>query len=292
MITRKTFTLIFILLLCVMLLISFIIGCNSQTQKGLKIYIDSDLEGVSGVVSFERHTYSSALNPEQSKILLTKEINAAVEGLLEEGVSEIVLWDDHGSGGVNIDYLHPAVDVIMGEGDSFTDTIDDSFDAIVFIGKHAMSNAPKGNLAHSFSSRSIENIWLNGKLVGEIAWTVLQAGHYQVPSIFLSGDDAACEEIRDLIPNIETTAVKKGITLNSALCLSPENARKEIKAGVKKAIRRIDEFQLYSVAPPYEIVVEYKTPEIAENKAKREGWERISDTKCTFQTDDILSIEY
>ena len=105
-------------------MINYFIGCSPQAKKGLKVYIDSDLEGVSGVVAFQRHSYSTAPNYEQSKILLTKEINAAIEGLLEEGVSEIVLWDDHGSGGVNIDYLHPAVEIAMGQGESIKNTID------------------------------------------------------------------------------------------------------------------------------------------------------------------------
>ncbi len=293
MITRRNIILIpsLILLLSIFLL-DYCHTPQSLQKKKLKIYILTDLEGVSGVVTFQKHSYSDGIYYEQSKALLTKEINAAVEGFLEGGASEIVILDGHGSGGINIDYIHSEAKVLMGR---FTDRdfgLDSSFDAFIFIGQHAMSNAPNGNLAHSFSSRTIENIWLNGKLIGEIGALVLYASYFNVPTIFLSGDDVACNEIKELIPNIETAAVKKGFGLNAALCLSPEKAREKIKEGVKRAVRKIDQFELYKVEPPYEVIIEYKNPDSAENKAKSPGWERISDLKCTYKTNDFLSIRW
>jgi D-amino peptidase len=249
------------------------------------------LEGASGVVSFERHAFSDSPDYEQARILLTKEINAAIEGLLEEGVSEIVLWDDHGPGGVNIDYLHPAAKVAMGQGESITDTIDASFDALIFVGKHPRSSTPNGNLAHT-NSLDIINAWINGKLFGEAEWAALIASHYNVPAIFLAGENNACSQIKEFVPNIETVAVKKGLGMSAAWCLSPEKARKEIKSGVKRAIRRIDEFEVYKMEPPYEVVIEYTDSKIAENRAKSRGWEIIDGTKCTYTTDDILSISF
>jgi len=283
-------------LILILSLINFSTIYSQQPQfssnKELKIYILTDLEGVSGVVTFQNHSYSTGKYYEQSKILLTKEINAAVEGLLEEGVSEIIVLDGHGSGGVNIDYIHPEAQVILGRYPGGLFTLDSSFDALVIIGQHAMSNAQNGNLAHSFSSRTINNIWLNGKLIGETGAMVLYASHFNVPTIFLSGDDAACNEIKEIIPNIETAAVKKGLGLNVALNLSPERAREKIKEGIKRAVRKIDKMKLYKVDSPYEVVIEYKNPESAERKAKSQGWKRIDSLKCVYKTDDYLSIRW
>jgi D-amino peptidase len=290
MIKKKNIILAIISFLFVLVLTNYFAGCGQQAKKGLKVYFKADLEGASGVITFNKHSYETGIYYEQSKILLTKEINAAVEGLLEEGVSEIVVLDDHGPGGINIDYLHPAAEVIMGENKPVT--LDSSFDALIFLGQHSMSNTPNGNLAHSFSSRTINNIWLNGKLFGEIADMVLLASHFNVPTIFLSGDAAACNEIKDLIPNVETVAVKKGLGLNAALCLSPEQARKEIKAGVKRAIRKIEQIKLYKVEPPYEVVVEYKDYKTADYKEKKEGWTRIDSMKCSYKTNDYLSVKH
>ena len=294
MITKRGIILLSTLIIVATVLFINFSGCGSphknSQNKNLKIFIGTDLEGVSGVVTFEKHSYSTGVYYEQSKILLTKEINAAVEGLLEEGISEIVVFDGHGSGGINIDYLHPAAKVVMGSGKPLV--IDSSFDAYMFIGQHSMSNTPNGNLADSFSSRTINNIWINGELSGEISNCVLIASHYNVPTIFLSGDDTACNEIKQLIPNIETVATKKGLGLNAALCLSPENARKAIKAGVKRAVRKLDQFELYKVEPPYEVVIEYKNPESAEYKSKRNGWKLFDGIKCTYTTDDYLSVKH
>lgn len=294
MIIKKNALLIIVYTLFVLILINYLTGYSQNSKglqnNGLKIYIKADLEGASGVVTFNKHSYDTGIYYEQSKILNTKEINAAVEGLLEAGVSEIVVLDDHGPGGINIDYLHPSAEVIMGEGKPVT--LDSSFDALMFMGQHSMSNTPKGNLAHSFSSRTINNIWLNGKLFGEITDMVLLASQFNVPTIFLSGDDAACNEIKELIPNIETVAVKKGLSLNSAQCLSPEKARKEIKAGVKRAIKKINQIKLYKVDPPYEVIVEYKNSKTAEYKSKSEGWTRIDSLKVTYTTNDYLSVKH
>ena len=271
-------------------------GCGRQSQslpgKDLKVYILTDLEGVSGVVTFQKHSYATGEYYEPSKVLLTKEINAAVEGLLEAGVSEITVLDGHGSGGINIDYIHPDAEVLMGNYSMKKCGLNSTYDAFMFVGQHAMSNAPDGNLAHSFSSRSIENIWLNGKLIGEIGANVLFATEFNVPTIFLSGDDIACNEIKDIIPNVETVAVKKGMGLNAAICLSPERAREKIKEGVKRAIKRIDEFKPYRVEPPYEVIIEYKNKKSTDWKAGLPGWERIGEMKCSYKTDDFLSIRW
>lgn len=243
------------------------------------------MEGASSVVMFERHALPTAPNYEQSKILNTMEVNAAIEGLLEEGVSEIVVLDDHGPGGINVEYLNPAVELITGQGEPVT--IDNSFDAQIILSKHAMPNTPNANLCHAFSL-NINNIWLNGKLFGEIADAVLLGTYFNVPTIFLSGDAAACNEIKELVPDIETVAVKKGLGMNAAWCLSLENARKEIKTGVKRAIKRMSEIKLYKVEPPYEFVIEYKDSKTTENISKRNGWKRIDDLKCTYTINDYL----
>ena len=68
--------------------------------------------------------------------------------------------------------------------------------------------------------------------------------------------------------------------------------REKIKEGVKRAIKRIDEFKPYRVEPPYEVIIEYKNKKSADWKAGLPGWERIGDMKCSYKTDDFLSIRW
>ncbi|HEG43903.1 MAG TPA: hypothetical protein ENH94_07645 [Phycisphaerales bacterium] len=60
------------------------------------VYIMTDLEGVSGVVSFENHVHEGGKYCDQARELLTNEVNAAVAGLLEENVEQIIVADGHG----------------------------------------------------------------------------------------------------------------------------------------------------------------------------------------------------
>ncbi len=263
---------------------------KETSDKNLKVYMLTDLEGTAGVVTFQNHSYSTGKYYEQSKILFTKELNAAVEGALEAGATEIVVWDGHGSGGVNIEYIHPEAKVIMGSGGLLG--LDKSYDAMLIISQHAMANTKNGNLAHSYSSRTIENMYLNGEAIGETGIRVILASYYGVPTVFLSGDQAACDEFLKYVPNGEVAPVKIGLGLNVALNLSPVKARELIKEKVKKALLRIPEIKRYFVPPPYELVIEYKDIKSADSRAKSPDWEKISEFKVIKRAEDYLKIAW
>ncbi|MFC1562598.1 M55 family metallopeptidase [candidate division KSB1 bacterium] len=284
-----------ILILSLTLLLTNILSVYSQKpnptqKKKLKIYMLTDLEGAAGVVTFQNHSYSTGKYYEQSKNLFTKELNAAVEGALDAGATEIVIWDGHGSGGINFELIHPEAKVIMGSGGLLG--LDESFDAMLIIGQHAMSNTPNGNLAHSYSSRTIENIFLNGKPIGETGIRVILASYYNIPTVFLSGDKAACDEFLKYVTNGEVAPVKIGFGLNVALNLSPVKARELIKEKVKKSLLKIHEIKKYWVPPPYELVIEYKTKNSADNRAKNPDWEKIDELKVIKKADDYLKIAW
>ncbi|MDD2709460.1 MAG: M55 family metallopeptidase [Verrucomicrobiae bacterium] len=227
----------------------------------MKILICTDLEGVSGVVSFEEQAYATGRYYEQAKRLLTAEVNAAIEGLLEEGVEETLVVDGHGPGAICFEELHPAARLFHGRPWAwrvFCDEVIKTFDATVMIGQHAMAGVERGTLNHTQSSKSIDYYKLNGRLIGEIAQWALKAGHFGVPLIFLSGDDAACREAEELVPGMATAAVKTGMSRTSAISLAPAEARRRIREGIKQAVRRHREHPLAPVAWPGPFVLEKK----------------------------------
>ena len=73
----------------------------------MKIYISTDLEGVSGVCIFEQSREKGPLN-DHAKRLMMGDINAVVQGCLDGGAKEVVVMDGHG-GGFNfiLDMAHP-----------------------------------------------------------------------------------------------------------------------------------------------------------------------------------------
>ena len=60
-----------------------------------------------------------------------------------------------------------------------------------------MAGVGDGVMAHTFSSAEIENMWLNGKRIGEIAIEALQIGIFGVPVVMVSADEAGCREARE-----------------------------------------------------------------------------------------------
>lgn len=221
----------------------------------MKLFILTDIEGVAGVVQWE-HCIPAGRYYERSKRLLTLEVNAAVEGALEAGATEIIVWDAHGAGGIDPELLHPQARLLFGKGFPAGGTLDRSFDALFFVGQHAMTRTPDANLCHSFSSLGVSRMTLNGQEVGEFGILALRAGYLGVPTVLLTGDDKACAEARAAIPNIETAAVKISTGRESALCLHPTKARELIRAAAIRALRRRGEIKPYFFPGPYELITE------------------------------------
>ena len=131
----------------------------------MKVFILGDLEGTAGVVDFKSQTYSDAKYYEQTKRLAILEINALIDG----GRPISAPWG-----------------------------LDPTFDAMLLYGHHSMSNTNCGVICHSWSSRTIDNCWLNGKLIGEIGFNISLAGEVEVPTIFVSGDNTAIAEAKEV----------------------------------------------------------------------------------------------
>jgi D-amino peptidase len=79
----------------------------------MRVFMMTDLEGVAGVVTFDDHTYTTGKYYENSRSLLTGEINAAIDGLLAAGVDDVIVRDGHGSGGIVFEELHPAAKIMI-----------------------------------------------------------------------------------------------------------------------------------------------------------------------------------
>ncbi len=206
-----------------------------------KVFIGTDIEGVAGVVSFDEQADANGKYYEQARKLLTGEINAAVDGLLAEGVEDILVIDGHGPGAVHYETLHPAARLIHGRplaSRKVRDPIASAYDATVLIGQHAMCGVVDGTLNHTQSSRGIEYYKLNGREIGETAQWALYNGALGLPLIFLSGDEAACREARELIPGITTAAVKVGLSRESAISLSIQKSHELIRTSIGEAIRK------------------------------------------------------
>src|SRR5438034_7544840 len=87
--------------------------CGAQKPNFL---IVTDMEGVGGVNSADEQLLPGQRRYDESRRLLTGELNAAVAGALEAGATEIVVWDGHdGSRSLSIDDMDTRVKLIQGK---------------------------------------------------------------------------------------------------------------------------------------------------------------------------------
>ena len=211
----------------------------------LKVYVSTDMEGCSGITSSEQ------IASDEGKQLMAGDMNACIEGCFAAGATEVVVRDHHGGGrNVNPELIDRRAKLIQGGTPEkrFKD-IEDSA-AIIFLGYHAKALTPGGTLAHSFSSASIQGMWLNGREVGEIGVDAAIAAEYKIPVVMVSGDDKACEEARSWIPGVVTCETKTGTGPQSADLVPVEESRRRITQATKEALTKRHEIRPIKIDYP------------------------------------------
>ncbi|PYS67300.1 MAG: hypothetical protein DMF69_23435, partial [Acidobacteria bacterium] len=72
-----------------------VVSSNAQERR-LRIYISADMEGVVGVVTQEQ-LGPTGFEYQRFREIMTQEVNAAIEGALAGGATDIVVSDSHGN---------------------------------------------------------------------------------------------------------------------------------------------------------------------------------------------------
>ncbi|HOK55941.1 MAG TPA: M55 family metallopeptidase [bacterium] len=255
----------------------------------MKIIIITDLEGVAGVVDFETQALSGSKYYETAKELATEEVNATCEACIEKDVDEILVIDGHGPGGIIPEKIHKEVKLLHGRPVPTFWELDKKWDGLILLGYHSMNGTEKGNLNHTYTLE-IVNMWLNGEKIGEIGMKIYLAGWFGIPTILISGDEAAVKEAEKYVSNIEKCIVKWGITKTSAISLSPLKAREIIKDKTKRALERIKEIKPVKLEGKCEIVIEYLSTADAFNRGEKSDAELIEPTKVRIKGENFIDV--
>lgn len=210
----------------------------------MKYLILTDLEGVSGVESFQQtRTYDTAFKRKGMK-QLAREVNACMAGIrLVDPDAAIDVIDGHGTGGLFRE------DLAECNYFRFTDFNHEAFpqySALLFVGQHAMAGTIDAPLCHTYSSLTVQYYRLNEVYIGEFAAFSNWAGLNGVPTIFLAGDDKAALEAQMFIPQIETVVTKYGKGLEAAEHLHPDETCLAIQLGAIRAVRRMKEIPVFA----------------------------------------------
>jgi len=218
----------------------------------VKVYIQTDIEGVAGFVFFEKGNDSSPENTNhrhRMARLLTNELNAAVCAAFESGAQEVLVNDSHGSGyNIIFEELDPRCEIIHGRnfsGPHWLPCLDEGWDAMVLVGVHAMGGTANAVLPHSLYEVNGGEIYLS-----EGSMAAALAGERDIPTVFASGDDKVLAELCDKIPDLATAQVKRALGAYQARSLMPDRACKIIAEGVKDGLLRRTEIAPYRIPYP------------------------------------------
>ncbi len=278
--------------LCLALsLIVCAVAVNAQ-ERNLKIYISADMEGVVGVVSNEQ------LGPQgfeyaRFREFMTQEVNAAIEGALAAGATGIVIGDSHGNGqNLLIEKLPANVLVVRSwpRPLGMMQGIDETFAGAIFLGYHTATTNLEGVRAHTLSSARLADVRLKGVSVSEAGINAAIAGHFNVPIIMVSGDDAVVKETTALLGNIEGAIVKWSSGFHSAKTMTPEASYALIREKARKAVSRIREFKPYKLAGPIQLEVRFKNYRPSEVLSYLSIVERPDAHSIRFVGKDIVEI--
>lgn len=272
-------------------LVLLALAAPALTQpKKLKVYISVDMEGVVGAVTGDQ-LGPGGFEYQRFREFMTREALAAVNAAKEAGATEIVVSDSHGNGeNLLIEMFPPDVRIIRSWPRRLTMMagIDSTFDAVIFIGYHSSTDNTAGVRAHTFSSARLTHVAVNGTPFTEGAWNAAIAGHFGVPVVMISGDDAACAEVSKIVGSIETAVVKKSLGFHSAMTLTPEASYKLIAEKVKAGLARRAEIKPFTVTKPVTVDVGFKHYLPAEVLAYLRGIERTGSHAIRYRVADML----
>lgn len=259
----------------------------------MKVYISCDLDGVCGVVDRDQLFDSASADYRLACRLLTAEVNAAVEGALEAGATEVVVNDGHyHMRNLVPDELHPRARAIVGrfKPGFMVEGLDSTFGVALFIGYHAAVGVAEGTLNHTYHALELR---LNDLVCSEGTINAAVAGHYGVPIGLVTGDIAAVETLRaQMGSQLRGVAVKRGITrLAAHHLMSVQEARDAIRSEAADAVLSATDGN--SPAPlkldaPVRMRLAFKETLYADASALLPGAERLDGRTLLWQCGDIL----
>ncbi|MEB3246123.1 MAG: M55 family metallopeptidase [Vampirovibrionales bacterium] len=158
--------------------------------------------------------------------------------------------------------------------------LNEDYSAAMFVGYHSKAGTQCGVLAHSFVDW-LTDITLNGRSVGEAWLNALYAHALGVPVLLGSGDQAFCDELRELLPEVLTVSTKTGQGWAAAIHQNPADVQQELAA---QAAMALDE--LHSGVPqappswlpeaPYILRLSLSHPVAADLICQQPHWQRVN----------------
>jgi D-amino peptidase len=259
----------------------------------VRVYISVDMEGVAGVSSAKPTNRGDDLYP-QSVELMNGETNAAIEGAVAGGATELTVNDSHGMMfNLSPEKIDPRARLVQGRKPfSMVEAAADSqFDVALFVGYHARAGHPRGTIAHTYTGK-VTLATINGRPATEAAMNGLYLGALGIPVGMASGDDALAEELADWFPWAQLVVVKRGVSWQAADSLHPSKARELIRDGARQAVESASAggLQALTVPAPIELGIDFAHAGQADFASTIPGFDRYGDRGVRFTADDAVTV--
>jgi D-amino peptidase len=257
----------------------------------MKIFISADMEGISGVAT----NMQLKKNDEYQRFrrLMTQDVNAAIEGAFNGGATEVVVADGHGNmSNILIEELDNRARLVSGNNRVLCQlsSFDGSYDGMMFVGHHGREGGSERTvISHTLAGIAVQEMKINGKVVGETEINAGAAGYYNIPVLLVSGDDAYVSEVKETLPDVEGVVVKYGIDRFAAELIPPKKAQEEIRKAAERAVRNIDRFKPYKVEGPVTFEITFKGPNQAYMTTTIPDVEMLDAKTIRFTCDDYMT---
>ncbi|WIB12692.1 M55 family metallopeptidase [Curtobacterium sp. MCPF17_052] len=261
----------------------------------MKIWISYDMEGVAGIVDWDQCRPGSdgyALGC----ALLLDEVNAAIEGAVAGGATEVLLNDSH-SRMSNLDpraVVHPdKVRFITGRHKPMymMQGLDDTVDGAFLIGYHgSISGGSRPRCRTPTTPRSSPVPASTARGWGESGINALVTAHHGVPIALVTGDEVTWDETEPFAPDAEHVVTKTSITRASADSLHPTESCRRIHDAAERAARRVGEMASAPITAPATLELDLQTGDMADVATWVGGVDRTATRTVAIRGDDLLSV--
>lgn len=257
----------------------------------MKIFISADMEGISGVATNQQLKTNSEY--QRFRKLMTADVNAAIEGAFNGGATEVIVADGHGNmSNIIIEELDTRARLVSGSNRVMCqlEGLDETFDGIMFVGHHGREGGSDVTvISHTLAGICVNEMKINGKVVGETEMNTLVAGAFGVPALMISGDDAYVREVRETFPDVEGAVTKRAVDRFAAELLHPEVARTEIRKKAEVAVKKAKSIKPVTFAGPVTFDIEFKGPQQAKMTTTLPTVELTGPKNIRFTCDDIVT---
>jgi len=262
----------------------------------VKVFISFDMEGVAGIVD-----WSQCLPPgqpyEEGRRLLLGEVNAAIDGALAAGATEIVCNDSHGTmNNLDPELLHGRATYVSGRHKPLymMQHLEAGADVVFMVGYHGSISGESSVLSHTYNPSVVSHVALNGVLAGESGINALVALAYGVPVGLVTGDRQTAGEADPFLADAERVVVKESFSRFGAVNRHPETAREMIAEGARRAVQRAMQtpggMKPPAISLPATLEVDMQTADMAEVASWVRGAERTGVRTVRISGDDPLAM--